>query len=60
MRGRSWKLVIYILLLGFILNLAGIVSHVVVSAFAKTLVRQATSAGLHNRLVHLCLDRISS
>jgi putative spermidine/putrescine transport system permease protein len=35
MRGRTWKLVIYIFLLGFILNLAGIVSHVVVSAFAK-------------------------
>ena len=35
MRGRTWKLVIYIFLVGFILNLAGIVSHVVVSAFAK-------------------------
>src|SRR5215831_17289309 len=37
MRNRTWKLVIYIFLLGFILNLAGIVSHVVVSAFAKRL-----------------------
>ena len=27
MRGRTWKLVIYIFLVGFILNLAGIVSH---------------------------------
>ena len=35
MRGRMWKLAIYIFLLGFILNLLGIVSHVVVSAFAK-------------------------
>src|SRR4029078_8171332 len=34
-RGRIWQLVIYVCLLGFILNLAGIVSHVVVSAFAK-------------------------
>src|ERR1044072_2557161 len=34
-RGRTWQLVIYVCLLGFILNLAGIVSHVVVSAFAK-------------------------
>ena len=35
MRGRRWKLAIYVFLLGFIINLAGIVSHVVVSAFAK-------------------------
>src|SRR5215831_4090898 len=35
MRGHLWKLAIYIFLLGFLLNLAGIVSHVVVSAFAK-------------------------
>ena len=35
MRGRMWKLAIYIFLLGFILNLLGIVGHVVVSAFAK-------------------------
>src|SRR4029079_12165428 len=34
-RGRIWQLVIYVCLLGFILNLAGIVSHVVVSAFAR-------------------------
>jgi putative spermidine/putrescine transport system permease protein len=35
MRGRMWRLAIYIFLLGFILNLLGIVGHVVVSAFAK-------------------------
>src|SRR5215471_12309868 len=35
MRRRIWKLAIYIFLLGFILNLFGIVGHVVVSAFAK-------------------------
>jgi putative spermidine/putrescine transport system permease protein len=35
MRGHLWKLAIYIFLLGFIINLLGIVSHVVVSAFAK-------------------------
>ncbi|MET4799312.1 ABC transporter permease subunit [Bradyrhizobium sp. LB11.1] len=35
MRGRLWKLAIYLFLLGFILNLLGIVSHVVVSSFAK-------------------------
>ena len=34
-RGRLWKLAIYLFLLGFILNLLGIVSHVVVSSFAK-------------------------
>src|SRR6476620_12321974 len=35
MRGRMWKLAIYLFLLGFILNLVGIVTHVVVSSFAK-------------------------
>src|SRR6516165_1392479 len=35
MRARKWKLAIYVFLLGFIINLLGIVSHVVVSAFAK-------------------------
>ncbi|MBN8956518.1 MAG: ABC transporter permease subunit [Rhizobiales bacterium] len=35
LRGRMWKLAIYLFLLGFILNLVGIVSHVVVSSFAK-------------------------
>jgi putative spermidine/putrescine transport system permease protein len=35
MRGRMWRLAIYVFVLGFILNLLGIVSHVVVSAFAK-------------------------
>jgi len=34
-RGHLWKLAIYLFLLGFILNLLGIVSHVVVSSFAK-------------------------
>src|SRR4029079_3657863 len=35
MRGRMWKLAIYLFLLGFILNLLGIVTHVVVSSFEK-------------------------
>ncbi len=35
MRGRMWGLAIYVFVLGFILNLLGIVSHVMVSAFAK-------------------------
>jgi putative spermidine/putrescine transport system permease protein len=35
MRGRMGGLVIYVFVLGFILNLMGIVSHVMVSAFAK-------------------------
>ena len=35
MRGRLWNLALYMFVLGFILNLLGIVSHVVVSAFAK-------------------------
>jgi putative spermidine/putrescine transport system permease protein len=30
-----WKLAIYLFLIGFIINLLGIVSHVVVSSFAK-------------------------
>lgn len=35
MRGRLWGLALYLFVLGFILNLLGIVSHVGVSAFAK-------------------------
>ena len=35
MRGRMWGLAVYMFVLGFILNLLGIVSHVVVSSFAK-------------------------
>jgi putative spermidine/putrescine transport system permease protein len=35
LRGRLWGLALYLFVLGFILNLAGIVSHVMVSAFAK-------------------------
>jgi putative spermidine/putrescine transport system permease protein len=34
-RGRLWTLALYLFVVGFILNLLGIVSHVVVSAFAK-------------------------
>ena len=34
-RGRLWTLALYRFVVGFILNLLGIVSHVVVSAFAK-------------------------
>jgi putative spermidine/putrescine transport system permease protein len=34
-RGRLWDLALYLFVLGFILNLLGIVSHVLVSAFAK-------------------------
>lgn len=35
MRGRFWGLALYLFILGFILNLLGIVSHVAVSAFAR-------------------------
>ena len=35
MRGRLWGLALYVFILGFVLNLVGIVSHVLVSAFAK-------------------------
>src|SRR6267143_624153 len=35
MRGRLWRLALYLFVLGFILNLLGIVSHVMVSSFAK-------------------------
>jgi putative spermidine/putrescine transport system permease protein len=35
MRGRLWHLALYLFVLGFILNLLGIVTHVTVSAFAK-------------------------
>ena len=34
MRGRLWGLALYLFVLGFILNLVGIVGHVLVSAFA--------------------------
>src|SRR5262245_64076144 len=35
MHGRLWRLALYMFVLGFILNLLGIVSHVIVSSFAK-------------------------
>src|ERR1700760_1433853 len=35
MRGKPWRLALYLFILGFILNMMGIVAHVVVSAFAK-------------------------
>jgi putative spermidine/putrescine transport system permease protein len=34
-RGRLWSLALYLFVLGFVLNLAGIVSHVMISAVAK-------------------------
>ena len=34
MRGRLWSLALYLFVLGFIVNLLGIVTHVTVSAFA--------------------------
>jgi len=34
-RGRLWGLALYLFVFGFVLNLLGIVSHVLVSAFAK-------------------------
>jgi putative spermidine/putrescine transport system permease protein len=36
MRARLWTLALYVFVLGFILNLLGIVAHVTVSAFAKS------------------------
>jgi putative spermidine/putrescine transport system permease protein len=35
MRGRLWKLAMYMFIIGFILNMFGIVTHVVVSSLAK-------------------------
>jgi putative spermidine/putrescine transport system permease protein len=35
MRGRLWHLALYIFILGFVLNMLGIVTHVIVSSFAK-------------------------
>src|SRR5258708_1736712 len=35
MRRKMWKLSLYMFIIGFILNMLGIVSHVVVSSFAK-------------------------
>jgi putative spermidine/putrescine transport system permease protein len=35
MRARMWQLSLYLFIVGFILNMLGIVSHVVVSSFAK-------------------------
>src|SRR5256712_7395581 len=35
MRGRVWRLAVFLFVLGFTLNLVGIVSHVVVSSLAK-------------------------
>jgi putative spermidine/putrescine transport system permease protein len=34
-RGRLWRLAVFLFVLGFTLNLAGIVSHVAVSSFAR-------------------------
>lgn len=36
MRSRMWGLAVYVFVLGFILNLLGIVGHVLTSAFAKS------------------------
>lgn len=35
MRGQAWRLGVYLFVIGFVLNLVGIVGHVVVSAFAR-------------------------
>ena len=35
MRGKMWRLALYLFIVGFILNMLGIVTHVVVSSFAK-------------------------
>jgi putative spermidine/putrescine transport system permease protein len=35
MRGRVWKVAVFLFILGFTMNLVGIVSHVVVSSFAR-------------------------
>ena len=60
MRGRMWKLALYLFIAGFILNMLGIVTHVVVSVVRQALVRQPAAAGLHHRLVQLCLDQFRS
>jgi len=33
--GRIWRLAVFLFVVGFVLNLVGIVSHVVVSSFAR-------------------------
>ena len=35
MTARGWRLAVFVFILGFTLNLVGIVSHVLVSSFAK-------------------------
>ena len=35
MRGRLWRLAVWLFVVGFVLNLVGIVGHVVVSSFAR-------------------------
>jgi putative spermidine/putrescine transport system permease protein len=35
MRAKMWKLSLYLFIVGFVLNMMAIVSHVVVSSFAK-------------------------
>ena len=35
MRGRVWRLVVFVFIVGFTLNLVGIVSHVAVSSLAR-------------------------
>jgi putative spermidine/putrescine transport system permease protein len=35
MRARIWRLAVFLFVLGFALNLVGIVSHVAVSSFAR-------------------------
>src|SRR5207245_306275 len=35
MRGRLWRLAVFLFVVGFVLNLAGVVGHVLVSSFAR-------------------------
>src|SRR2546422_2728492 len=35
MRGRLWRLAVFMFVVGFVLNLAGVVGHVLVSSFAR-------------------------
>ena len=56
MRGKLWSLALYLFVLGFILNLLGIVTHVTDQRVRQALVRHAAAAAVHHRLVRLCLD----
>ncbi len=61
MRSRMWKLSLYLFIVGFILNMLGIVSHVVVKLVRQALVRQGLlPPAYYDGLVHLCVEELRS